>query len=113
MLSKTIAGVDDPYEPPLSPEISIQNQKYTIQESVDIFLRRLAEEGCLVGGPTLAKGLPYPDGDEIVDLLVPADKLRQKLAEAAQLPKVIHCNAIASSCGRLISLVRTGLIDRY
>ena len=84
-----LLGVDDPYEPPVNAEISIQNQKYTIQQSVDIFLRRLVEEGCLVGGPTLKKGLPYPDGDEIVDLIVPADKFHQKLAEAELLPKVL------------------------
>jgi 3'-phosphoadenosine 5'-phosphosulfate synthase len=86
---KGFTGVDDPYEPPVHPEISIKNQELTIQQSVDIIMRKLVKEGVLVGGPTLPNGLPYPDGDEIVDLLVHGDKLSAKKAEAATLPKVL------------------------
>jgi len=42
---------------------------------VDVIMRRLVKEGILVGAPTLPNGLPYPDGDEIVDLLVPKDQV--------------------------------------
>ena len=62
--------MDDPYEAPTNAEISIKNQELTVQESVDIIMRALVKEGVLVGGPTLPQGLPYPDGDEIIDLLV-------------------------------------------
>jgi 3'-phosphoadenosine 5'-phosphosulfate synthase len=86
---KGFTGVDDPYEAPLHPEISIQNQKFTVQESVDIFLRKLAEEGILVGGPTLPRGLPYPDGDEIIDLHTPEAQVATKKKEAAILPKAL------------------------
>jgi 3'-phosphoadenosine 5'-phosphosulfate synthase len=43
----------------------------------------------LVGGPTLPNGLPYPDGDELVDLLIPAHHLPTKLQEAQTLPKAL------------------------
>lgn len=86
---KGFTGVDDPYEPPEHAEISIKNQEMTVQQSVDIIMRRLVKEGVLVGGRTLPEGLPYPDGDEIVDLLVHADKRAAKLAEAATLPKAL------------------------
>jgi 3'-phosphoadenosine 5'-phosphosulfate synthase len=52
-------------------------------------MRKLVKEGILVGGPTLANGLPYPDGDEIVDLLVPKDKVAKLRAEAETLPKAL------------------------
>jgi 3'-phosphoadenosine 5'-phosphosulfate synthase len=45
--------------------------------------------GVLVGGPTLPLGLPYPDGDEIIDLLVPANEVDKKTKEAQSLPKVL------------------------
>ena len=86
---KGFTGVDDPYEPPEHAEISIKNQEMTVQQSVDIIMRRLVKEGVLVGGPTLPQGLPYPDGDEIIDLLVHSDKRAAKIAEAATLPKVL------------------------
>jgi 3'-phosphoadenosine 5'-phosphosulfate synthase len=86
---KGFTGVDDPYEPPINPEINMKNQEMTIQQSVDVIMRKLYKEGVLVGGPVLPNGLPYPDGDEIVDLLVHSDKLPAKKAEAATLPKVL------------------------
>jgi hypothetical protein len=61
----------------------------TIQQSVDVIMRKLREEGVLVGGPTLPKGLPYPDGDEIVDLVVPKNKANERMEEAKSLPKAL------------------------
>ena len=86
---KGFTGVDDPYEAPTDAEINIKNQDMTIQESVDIIMRRLVIEGVLVGGPTLPLGLPYPDGDEIVDLQVPLGKVTARKAEAETLPKAL------------------------
>lgn len=57
--------MDDPYEPPEHAEIVIANEGMTVEESVDVILRRLKREGVLVGGPTLPRGLPYPDGDAV------------------------------------------------
>lgn len=86
---KGFTGVDDPYEPPVNPELSIKNQEMTVQAAVDIILRKLVSEGVLVGGPTLPLGLPFPDGDEIVDLLVPPSEAKAKMAEAYTLPKAL------------------------
>lgn len=86
---KGFTGVDDPYEAPTDAEINIKNHDMTIQQSVDIIMRHLVREGVLVGGPTLPLGLPYPDGDEIVDLQIPADKISARRLEAETLPKAL------------------------
>jgi 3'-phosphoadenosine 5'-phosphosulfate synthase len=67
----------------------MKNHDMTVQESVDMIMRALVKEGVLVGGPTLPNGLPYPDGDEIVDLLVPKSQVAAKTAEAGTLPKAL------------------------
>ena len=86
---KGFTGVDDPYEAPTNAEINIKNHDMTIQQSVDIIMRQLVRDGVLVGGPTLPLGLPYPDGDEIVDLLIPTDKIAARRIEAESLPKAL------------------------
>ena len=86
---KGFTGVDDPYEAPTNPELSIKNQEMTVQAAVDIIRRALVREGVLTGGPTLPQGLPYPDGDEIVDLLVKDVERAAKKAEAETLPKAL------------------------
>lgn len=86
---KGFTGVDDPYEPPINAELNIKNQEMSVQAAVDIILRKLIEEGVLVGGPTLPKGLPMPDGDEIIDLIVPSNQKKKKVLEAEKLPKVL------------------------
>ncbi|KAJ1432668.1 3-phosphoadenosine 5-phosphosulfate synthase-like protein 2 [Ochromonadaceae sp. CCMP2298] len=86
---KGFTGVDDPYEAPTHAEINMKNYEMTIQESVDMLFRELRRHGILVGGPTLPEGLPYPDGDEIIDLLIPEREVKAKTAEAETLPKVL------------------------
>ncbi len=86
---KGFTGVDDPYEAPVNAEISLKNQEMSVQEAVDVIMRKLTKEGVLVGGPTLKNGLPYPDGDEIVDLHIPKSQIKTKLAEAETLPKAL------------------------
>lgn len=44
---KGLTGVDDPYEPPLDAEISIDTSKLTIEQSVDQIVRYLQNEGYL------------------------------------------------------------------
>jgi adenylyl-sulfate kinase len=75
---KGFTGVDDPYEAPTNPEVSMKNYEMSVQEAVDVLMRALREEGVLVGGPTLPKGLPYPDGDEIIDRHVSKRKVTRK-----------------------------------
>eukprot|EP00605_Chrysophyceae_sp_TOSAG23-4_P002824 GSChrysophyteH1.ASY1.ANO1.3109.1 assembled CDS len=86
---KGFTGVDDPYEAPTNPELSIKNQEMSVQAAVDIIKHALVERGILVGGPTLPHGLPYPDGDEIIDLLVSDADRASKKAEATTLPKAL------------------------
>jgi len=86
---KHFTGVDDPYEAPENAELVIKNHELTIQQSVDVIMRKLREEGCLVGGPSLPHGLPYPDGDELIDLHVSDADRPKKTAEAETLPKVL------------------------
>lgn len=86
---KGFTGVDDPYEEPLHAEINMKNNDMTIQESVDVIMRRLHKEGVLVGGPVHAQGLPYPDGDELLDLHVKPELIKARLQEAQGLPKAL------------------------
>ncbi len=40
-----LTGVDDPYEPPLTPELRIETHRLNVDESVDSLLLALAERG--------------------------------------------------------------------
>jgi 3'-phosphoadenosine 5'-phosphosulfate synthase len=73
---KGFTGVDAPYEPPLQPEIVVPNYKMTVRECVEVFMRQLRSEGILEGGDVNPRGLPMPDGGEMVDLHVPAPQVR-------------------------------------
>lgn len=86
---KHFTGVDDPYEKPLNAEINLQNYKMTIDESVEVVIKALKEHGVLEGGETLPNGLPMPDGEEIIDLHVPASLLSSRKKEAETLPRVL------------------------
>lgn len=86
---KHFTGVDDPYEPPVNPEIDLKNHELSLEESVEVVIKALKENGVLQGGETLPNGLPMPDGDEIIDLHVPSSLLSSRKKEAATLPKVL------------------------
>ncbi len=45
---KGFTGVDDPYEPPLNPEVVCKTDSESIEESVDKVIRKLEELGYLV-----------------------------------------------------------------
>ena len=82
--------IDDPYEPPLHPEITLKTHELEIEQSADILFRRLEMDGILVGAPKLAPpGLPNPDGDEIIDLHTPEHLRSARRLEAETLPKVL------------------------
>ncbi len=40
---KNFTGVDDPYEPPLKPEVTIHSDRETVEESANKILRKLEE----------------------------------------------------------------------
>eukprot|EP00592_Proboscia_alata_P022521 CAMPEP_0194424354 /NCGR_PEP_ID=MMETSP0176-20130528/23623_1 /TAXON_ID=216777 /ORGANISM="Proboscia alata, Strain PI-D3" /LENGTH=1098 /DNA_ID=CAMNT_0039234061 /DNA_START=232 /DNA_END=3525 /DNA_ORIENTATION=+ len=87
---KHFTCIDDPYEEPLHPEITLKTHELTIAESADALFRVLREDGILEGAPKLApRGLPNPDGDVIVDCHVPSSERAARMAEAETLPKVL------------------------
>lgn len=44
---KGLTGIDDPYEPPLNPEVTIQTTGETPDESAERIVRKLTEDGYL------------------------------------------------------------------
>jgi len=87
---KHFTCIDDPYEEPLKPEITLKTHELEIEESANILFRTLERDGILTGAPKLTPpGLPNPDGDEMIDLHVPPEQRAAKIAEAETLPKVL------------------------
>lgn len=88
---KHFTCIDDPYEEPLQPEITLKTHELEISESADILFRKLEQDGILHGAPKVMKEsvLPNPDGEEIVDLHVPPALKAERVAEAETLPKVL------------------------
>jgi len=87
---KHFTCIDDPYEEPLKPEITLKTHELAIEESANILFKTLERDGILTGAPKLTPpGLPNPDGDEIIDLHVAPEDRDAKIAEAATLPKVL------------------------
>jgi sulfate adenylyltransferase len=41
-------GVDDPYEPPVNPEVTIDTSKLSVQECVDPIINKLLELGYIL-----------------------------------------------------------------
>jgi adenylylsulfate kinase len=44
---KGFTGIDDPYEAPLNPEITIDTSKLSLEESVDVLIAYLEKRGVL------------------------------------------------------------------
>jgi 3'-phosphoadenosine 5'-phosphosulfate synthase len=87
---KHFTCIDDPYEEPLHPEITLKTHELKIEESVQILFRQLERDGILQGAPKVTPpGLPNPDGDVLVDLHVPDHLKAERRAEAETLPKVL------------------------
>ncbi len=87
---KHFTCIDDPYEEPLKPEITLKTHELAIEQSADMLFRMLESDGILEGAPKLTPpGLPNPDGDVVVDLHVPEHLKAARIAEAETLPKVL------------------------
>ena len=86
-LIKGFTGIDAPYEAPLKPEVVLKTHDLSVAQSVATLMGALKSRGILVG-EEVKGGLHPPDGGVPIDLIVPADQLPAKLAEAATLPKV-------------------------
>uniref|UniRef100_A0A7S4VH50 adenylyl-sulfate kinase n=1 Tax=Ditylum brightwellii TaxID=49249 RepID=A0A7S4VH50_9STRA len=87
---KHFTCIDDPYEEPLNPEITLKTHELEIEDSVNLLFRKLWMDGILEGAPKLTPpGLPNPDGDELIDLHVPHQLKSARVEEAKTLPKVL------------------------
>lgn len=87
---KHFTCIDDPYEEPLAPEITLKTHELSIEQSSDQLFRRLEQDGILMGAPKVSpNGLPNPDGDEIIDLHTPPELKAERTAYAETLPKVL------------------------
>jgi len=86
---KGFTGVDDPYEPPLHAEIVLPNYELTVEQCVEITVRKLKQAGILTGGPVDPSGLPMPDGGLFIDQHVPPHQRDAKRSEAESLPRVL------------------------
>jgi len=45
---KNFTGIDDPYEAPLNPEITLHTDQMTLEEEVEIILNYLQEQRYLI-----------------------------------------------------------------
>ena len=58
---QNFTGVSDPYEVPVNPEIVVDTDKETVEESVAKVLEKLEELGRI---PGMSESVPYADEDE-------------------------------------------------
>lgn len=87
---KGFTGVDAPYEAPLHPEISLPNWDMTVDECVNVLLRKLKEEGVLIGAPPVSTlGLPPPDGGRMINQVNLNSPLKHNEKHLRSLPQVL------------------------
>jgi sulfate adenylyltransferase len=106
-----LTGVDDPYEPPLQPELTLRTELETPTECAGRVLARLAEADSQLrdvltgwelrgsvtgtlrgqdgGAPVRPASLPAPHGGRLVDRVVRGDSLARLAAEAERLPVAV------------------------
>ncbi|MEO7331470.1 MAG: sulfate adenylyltransferase [Minicystis sp.] len=95
---KHFTGVDDPYEAPESPEVTVDTGRETKEESLGKILRTLEDLGYVAarGGAAVsaspASKLIAPHGGELVDLRVHGDQ-RERLAARAEGMSAIDLDA--------------------
>lgn len=93
---KNFTGIDDPYEPPLTPEITVDTSTETKEESLSRILAKLEEIGYVRPGASPAEvastgtggepALIAPHGGELVDRFAKGDDLTALTALVASLP---------------------------
>ncbi len=103
---KGFTGVDDPYEPPTSPDVVVRTDRESPRESLGTILTKLEELGYLPGGrpaePARA-GLVPPHGGDLVDRFVRGDA-KQRLSERAGSLQRITIDERAASDLELIGI---------
>lgn len=97
---KEFTGVSDPYEEPLHPEIVVETDRETVEESVNKVLARLAELGYL---PSDATSPIAPHGGQLVNRLVTGMRRDELLEKARSLP-IIQLDERAQSDVEMIAV---------
>src|SRR5262245_4995335 len=82
---KEFTGVSDPYEEPLSPEVVVETDRETVEQSVNKILTRLQELGLLSFD---GAGLITPHGGQLIDRLVTGPHREEVLDKARSLPRI-------------------------
>jgi sulfate adenylyltransferase/3'-phosphoadenosine 5'-phosphosulfate synthase len=82
---KEFTGVSDPYEEPLKPEIIVETNRETVEESVNKILVRLQELGFLSHD---GLGPIAPHGGSLVNRLVTGERRDMLLEKARSLPRI-------------------------
>ncbi|MDI1432739.1 adenylyl-sulfate kinase [Polyangium sorediatum] len=92
---KGFTGVDDPYEPPVAPEVTLSTDRESKEESLAKIVGKLEELGFVprraaaILGPGTSLSLVAPHGGELVIRVVQAQERREALAERARsLPTI-------------------------
>jgi sulfate adenylyltransferase/3'-phosphoadenosine 5'-phosphosulfate synthase len=111
---KHFTGIDDPYEPPLAPEVTVQTDRETREESLAKIVGKLEEMGFLPARAGLAEGarkagprLLAPHGGELFPRLVTGER-REAMAERARGRLAIDLDAEAE---RWLDLLATGALS--
>ncbi|HEV8714562.1 MAG TPA: sulfate adenylyltransferase [Candidatus Binatia bacterium] len=82
---KEFTGVSDPYEEPLNPEVVVNTDRETVEESANKILTRLQELGFL---PHDGIGTIAPHGGRLVNRLVTGDQRAALLQKARALSQI-------------------------
>ncbi len=89
---KGFTGVDDPYEPPLSPEVVVRTDRESPRESLARIVGKLEDLGVLprAGQPAdpARGGLVRPHGGELVDRIARGEARQRLLDRAAGMARV-------------------------
>jgi ATP sulfurylase/adenylyl-sulfate kinase len=97
---KGFTGVDDPYEPPVSPEVVVHTDRESPAESLAKILGKLESLGYLRPLQRqiepAKRGLVPPHGGELVDRTVRGETRQRLVERAARLPRVVLDERAAS-----------------
>jgi sulfate adenylyltransferase/3'-phosphoadenosine 5'-phosphosulfate synthase len=80
---KEFTGVSDPYEEPLNPEVIVETNKETVEESTNKILARLAELGYI---PADGTGPIAPHGGRLINRLITGSRREELIEKARSLP---------------------------
>lgn len=102
-------GVDDPYEPPIAPEVHLDTSRETPEESLGKLLRKLERDGLVptregTGARHDGAALPAPHGGELVERACPPGGGAWRNLPELELGPLDHANLVMIATGALSPL---------